>query len=85
MVILLAAPVTQPQKYGTLIVGPFKKTLNQHKDYVNVLVLLANGDLVKGSEDQTIKIWNIKAGFVKRTLEEHKNYVYALKALDNGD
>ena len=65
--------------------GPFKKTLNQHKDYVNVLVLLANGDLVKGSEDQTIKIWNIKAGFVKRTLEEHKNYVYALKALDNGD
>ena len=51
----------------------------------NVLKLLENGDLVSGSADKTIQIWNIEDGTVKRTLSGHTKYVFALKGLDNGD
>jgi WD40 repeat protein len=56
-----------------------------HSDPVKALILLSNGDLVSGSEDYTINIWNIVDGTVKRTLHSHKNHILALQELDNGD
>ena len=35
-----------------------KRTLNGHNDWVAALASLPNGDLVSGSYDKTIKIWN---------------------------
>ena len=49
------------------------------------MIWLSNGDLVSGSEDYTINIWNIVDGTVKRTLHGHKNHILALQELDNGD
>ena len=47
--------------------------------------MLQNGDLVSGSADTTIKIWNTEGETVKRTLTGHTEYVFALKILNNGD
>ena len=47
--------------------------LNGHNDYMNRLTLLPSGDLVSGSCDCTIIVWNIEDGTVKRTLKGHLN------------
>ena len=49
------------------------------------MLLLDANRLVSGSDDKTIKIWNVEDGTVKRTLTGHTHYVNALKGLDNGD
>ena len=48
--------------------GRLVKTLNSHTDRIRALAALDNGDLVRGSWDKTIKIWNAADGTVKRTL-----------------
>ena len=48
-------------------------------------MVLENGDLVSGSEDSTIKIWNVDNGTVKRTLTGHIEWVKKLVMLENGD
>ena len=55
-----------------------------HTDYVFALKVLNNGDLVSGSEDRTIKIWNVDDGTVKRDLEVNST-INSLEVLPNGD
>ena len=50
-----------------------------------VIILLENGDLVSGSQDTTIKVWNVNEGRVKKTLTGHTDNVCALELLNNGD
>jgi WD40 repeat protein len=52
-----------------------------HKGYITSLVLLKNGDLASGSEDSTIKIWELNTGKVKQTLSGHESGVYCLAVL----
>jgi WD40 repeat protein len=49
------------------------------------LTILPNGDIVSGSVDITIKIWNPNDGTLKQTLNGHTNWVNALATLPNGD
>ncbi|PCI36007.1 MAG: hypothetical protein COB50_05195 [Thiotrichales bacterium] len=60
------------------------KTLSGHSDSVRSLVALDNGMLASGSNDGTIKLWEISSGKCLRTLTGHSNYVESLVALDNG-
>ncbi|RMZ98100.1 serine threonine kinase, partial [Brachionus plicatilis] len=60
-------------------------TLNNHSQRVRTLVVLQNGDLASGSEDRTIKIWNLENGSVKMTLKNHSSWVRTLAVLQNGD
>ena len=53
-----------------------------HKSFITSLVLLKNGDLASGSEDSTIKIWNITTGQVKQTFRGGSG-VYCLAVLNN--
>ena len=46
--------------------------------------MLNNGDLVSGSEDRTIKVWNVDDGMVKKDLEVNAS-VNSLEVLPNGD
>lgn len=48
----------------------FLKRLNGHTDKVFALAHLPNGLLVSGSEDSTIKLWNLTSGLNIRTLQE---------------
>jgi WD40 repeat protein len=51
------------------------------------MLLLPNGDLLSGSADSTIKMWNLESGmgFVecKKTFIDHKAAVYSLKLLSD--
>jgi WD40 repeat protein len=49
------------------------------------LIVLQNGDLVSGSGDTTIKIWDVDRGTVKSTLIGNTKNVFVLKLLANGD
>jgi WD40 repeat protein len=52
-------------------------TLVSHNSWVLTLTQLQNGDLVSGSNDATIKIWNPIDGSLKRTLRKHTDAVGA--------
>jgi WD40 repeat protein len=43
-------------------------TIGIHNTYVNAMIILPNDDVVTGSEDYTIKIWNATDGVIKQTL-----------------
>ena len=51
--------------------------------YQRTTELLPNGNLVSGSHDNTIKIWDLKENKCVKTLEE-QNYVNCLCILPNG-
>jgi WD40 repeat protein len=49
--------------------------LKAHNGIILSLAVLPNGDLVSGSWDQTIKIWNTNDGSVKQTLTGHTGWI----------
>ncbi|RNA02693.1 WD-40 repeat [Brachionus plicatilis] len=51
----------------------------------NCLHVLANGDLLSGSWDKTIKVWNPSDGTVKFTSPLHKSKVIKLAVLPSGN
>ena len=59
-------------------------TLTGHTSDVNALTVLSDGSLVSGSDDNTIKIWDIKNGQTIKTLTGHTDSVYALTVLPDG-
>ena len=61
------------------------KTLNGHSSLVITLTQLSNGNLVSGSADSTIKIWNLENGSLLNTLTAHTSSVISLLVLSNGN
>ena len=61
--------------------GEMRLCLTGHKTQVNTIALLPNGDLVSGSFDQTLKIWNLESGVLKTTLRGHSHTVSSLAIL----
>src|SRR5207237_8738632 len=66
-------------------------TLTGHKYAVYSVALSANGQtLASGSEDKTIKVWNLSTGKEVRTLTGHEYAVYSValsadgQSLDSG-
>ena len=59
------------------------KTLKDHRDNVRSLVALETiNQLISGSDDHTIKIWNVISGELIRTIKEDSN-IFILAALPN--
>ena len=54
-----------------------------HVSYIIGLKVLKNGDLVSGSGDGTIKIWDAKNGTLKKDINVNSR-VNALEVLPNG-
>ena len=46
--------------------------------YIRALVYLGDGYLVSGSDDRTIKMWDVNKGELIETLEGHADWVEAL-------
>ena len=61
-----------------------KQTLSDHESDVFALAILRNGDIVSGSHDKTVKIWN-ENGQLKNTFKYHSTHVHSVAALPNGD
>jgi WD40 repeat protein/tRNA A-37 threonylcarbamoyl transferase component Bud32 len=62
-----------------------KTTLTGHTDRVNSVAISPDGQtLVSGSNDKTIKIWNLKTGALKTTLAGHSNWVNSVAISPNG-
>ena len=59
------------------------RTLVGHSDSVWSLQLVANNKLASGSEDKSIKIWNVETGVCIRTLTGHRETIYSLHLLSN--
>ena len=60
------------------------KTLNGHTKQVLSLVISNEGQLISGSADTTIKVWNISTGENLITLNGHTSWVYSLAISKEG-
>ena len=59
-------------------------TLEGHEDFVCSLAVLEDGRLASGSDDCTIKIWDLAIGACVATLEGHDDAVRSLAVLEGG-
>lgn len=59
--------------------------LKGHKGLVTALIILPNGNLVSGSEDKTIKIWDLHTNTCLKTLEGHEGEISSMVVLANGN
>lgn len=60
------------------------RTLDGHTDIVKKIEILKNDDIVSGSSDSTIRIWDSQTGSTKKILK-HANKVITLIILKDGN
>lgn len=74
--------------YDVEMVNPYMNTsyftTTSHTNKVEWLKIMPDGTLASGSDDKSIKIWNVTTGSVLRTLSGHASAVYCLELLPNG-
>jgi tetratricopeptide (TPR) repeat protein len=62
-----------------------KQTLKGHHETVNSVAFSAHGRLLaSGSDDKTIKLWDVASGAPKQTLTEHESSVYSVAFSPDG-
>jgi WD40 repeat protein len=59
-------------------------TFQGHENTVYALAMLPDGRVVSGSQDETLKLWDIDKQQCLATLEGHRHTVYALAVLPDG-
>ena len=60
-------------------------TLTGHSDQVNAVAISPDGQkITSGSDDQSIKIWNLNTGQALRTLKGHSSWVYSVAISPDG-
>ena len=62
----------------------FEMTGNDNKSYIRALVLLNDNQIISGSDDKTLKLWDITTGKLLRTIHTFKLGVVSLLNLNNG-
>ncbi len=60
------------------------QTLNGQTDSVYALLQLSNGNLMSGSYDNTIFVWDTSSYTKISKLTDHTNQVYSIVQMDNG-
>ena len=60
------------------------RTLSGHGGGVNALALTGDGRVVSGSDDGTVKVWDLNSGHEERTLSGHGGGVNALALTGDG-
>ncbi|TAE60437.1 MAG: serine/threonine protein kinase [Nostocales cyanobacterium] len=77
----IVGPVTPPvtPKTSAILIN----TLTTHDD-VNSVAISSDGNTLVGSDDKTIKIWNLVTGELKSTLTGHSDWVLSLAITPDG-
>ena len=74
-------PLVTPEDFSWLCI----RTLTGHTSYVYSVVISPDGQmLASGSEDKTIKLWNLKTGDLLRTLTGHEDSVLSVAISPDG-
>jgi WD40 repeat protein/serine/threonine protein kinase len=60
------------------------RLLHGHKGWVTVLAVLPNGCLASGSDDATVRIWDVGSGQTTLVLRGHEQVITGLTALPDG-
>jgi WD40 repeat protein len=65
----------------------FKYKIDKFESYLNVMILLNNGDLVTGHENSDIIVWDMNSRNEKYQLvdDHHKDVILSLVELPNGE
>ena len=65
--------------------GTLENTFELHEDWVNALVALPdNQHALSGSNDRTVKLFDVNDGAVLRTFTHHTDFVNSLALLPDG-
>ena len=60
------------------------RTIGEHEGAVWSLAVLSDGRLATGSEDRTVRIWDVESGKQLQVLEGHERAVWSLVVLSDG-
>lgn len=60
------------------------QTMTGHSDYVWCMLQLADGRIMSGSKDSSIKIWELGSGNCDKTLTGHQSIVQCILQLQDG-
>ena len=72
------------KSHNITIVGKNVQKLKGHTDTVQCLEFTSEGQLISGSDDKTIKIWDLKTGRCLQTLDHADKPVRQLQLASNG-
>jgi hypothetical protein len=64
--------------------APHSQKIEGHTDSVSCVVQLADGRMVSGSLDSTLRLWDIESGVCVKTLAGHTDSVYCVVQLADG-
>jgi WD40 repeat protein len=65
--------------------GPLIQTLEGHADWVNAVAVTPDGSrAISGSDDRTLKVWDLESGRAVQTLEGHARGVNAVAVTPDG-
>jgi WD40 repeat protein len=81
---LIPLPAIAPFGAGLTPPGAEIARLDAHSEGINVLCLMPDGLLASGSQDNTIRLWDMSTGAETAALEGHTGSVNALCPLANG-
>ncbi len=64
--------------------GPLLRILTGHTDRVYAVAVTGDGRALSGSDDQTVRVWDLDSGECSRVLQGHSGLVYAVAVTGDG-